>query len=81
MAGVDSAGLGEVLQNVLARFPDSDKARLVKVRLFFTYSRHPVNLFVMTAECIPNRHALRLSGPDPTPARDPPPNTTPRNAD
>lgn len=31
MAGVDSAGLGEVLQNVLGRFPDQDKGRLVKV--------------------------------------------------
>ncbi|KAI0757685.1 actin-like ATPase domain-containing protein [Daedaleopsis nitida] len=30
MAGVDSAGLGEVLQNILARFPDADKARLVR---------------------------------------------------
>ncbi|KAI0638787.1 actin-like protein Arp5p [Trametes polyzona] len=30
MAGIDSAGLGEVLQNVLARFPDLDKGRLVK---------------------------------------------------
>ena len=30
-AGVDSAGLGEVLQSVLARFPDpNDKARLVR---------------------------------------------------
>ena len=29
MAGVDSAGLGEVLQGVLARFPDADKGRLV----------------------------------------------------
>ncbi|KAL6305640.1 actin-like protein Arp5p [Sparassis latifolia] len=29
-AGVDSAGVGEVLQNVLARFPDHEKARLVK---------------------------------------------------
>ena len=33
MAGVDSAGLGEVLQNVLGRFPDQDKGRLVKVRV------------------------------------------------
>lgn len=33
MAGVDSAGLGEVLQNVLAGFPDSDKGRLVKVSI------------------------------------------------
>jgi len=29
MAGIDSAGLGEVLQNVLARFPDREKQRLV----------------------------------------------------
>ncbi|KAF8151988.1 actin-like protein Arp5p [Mycena galopus ATCC 62051] len=29
MAGVDSAGLGEVIQNVLARFPDDEKKRLV----------------------------------------------------
>jgi hypothetical protein len=34
MAGVDSAGLGEVIQNVLARFPDSEKERLVKVMSF-----------------------------------------------
>ena len=33
MAGVDSAGLGEVIQNILARFPDSDKSRLARVRL------------------------------------------------
>ena len=32
MAGVDSAGLGEVLQNVLARFSDPEKERLAKVR-------------------------------------------------
>jgi len=31
MAGVDSAGLGEVLQNVLAGFSDAEKGRLVKV--------------------------------------------------
>ncbi|TFY57542.1 hypothetical protein EVJ58_g6958 [Rhodofomes roseus] len=30
MAGVDSAGLGEVLQSVLSRFPDSEKGRLAK---------------------------------------------------
>ncbi|EMD41405.1 hypothetical protein CERSUDRAFT_109993 [Gelatoporia subvermispora B] len=30
MAGVDSAGLGEVLQMVLARFSDQEKGRLVK---------------------------------------------------
>jgi hypothetical protein len=31
MAGVDSAGLGEVLQNVLAGFRDSEKGHLVQV--------------------------------------------------
>lgn len=30
MAGVDSAGLGEVIQNVLARFTEEEKGRLVK---------------------------------------------------
>jgi hypothetical protein len=32
MAGVDSAGLGEVLQNVLASFSLADRERLVQVR-------------------------------------------------
>lgn len=31
MAGVDSAGVGEVLQSVLARFTEAEKARLVQV--------------------------------------------------
>lgn len=31
MAGVDSAGVGEVLQSVLARFSEAEKGRLVKV--------------------------------------------------
>ncbi|KAK7064825.1 hypothetical protein R3P38DRAFT_2826591 [Favolaschia claudopus] len=30
MAGIDSAGIGEVVQNVLARFSDAEKERLVK---------------------------------------------------
>lgn len=36
MAGIDAAGIGEVLQTVLARFPQDEKARLVKVRAFVT---------------------------------------------
>ena len=32
MAGVDSAGLGEVLQTVLASFSLADRGRLVQVR-------------------------------------------------
>ncbi|KAF8640654.1 hypothetical protein AX17_000311 [Amanita inopinata Kibby_2008] len=32
MAGIDSAGLGEVIQNILARFSETDKEKLVKVR-------------------------------------------------
>ena len=34
MAGVDSAGLGEVIQNILARFSEAEKGRLVKVSLW-----------------------------------------------
>ncbi|KAG5636547.1 hypothetical protein H0H81_007677 [Sphagnurus paluster] len=37
MAGVDSAGLGEVIQNILGRFPEQDKSRLVK-NIFLTGS-------------------------------------------
>ncbi|GLB36675.1 putative actin family protein [Lyophyllum shimeji] len=37
MAGVDSAGLAEVIQNILARFPDPEKGRLVK-NMFLTGS-------------------------------------------
>ncbi|KAF5377282.1 hypothetical protein D9615_006449 [Tricholomella constricta] len=37
MAGVDSAGLGEVVQNILARFSDPDKGRLVN-NVFLTGS-------------------------------------------
>jgi actin-related protein 5 len=47
MAGVDTAGLGEVIQNILARFSESAKSRLVKVRVSclprldaFTYDAH-----------------------------------------
>ena len=34
MAGIDAAGIGEVLQIVLARFSQEEKARLVKVGVF-----------------------------------------------
>ena len=34
MAGVDSAGLGEVIQNILSRFSEEEKGRLVKVSIF-----------------------------------------------
>ncbi|KAF7986150.1 hypothetical protein HWV62_38522 [Athelia sp. TMB] len=39
MAGIDSAGIGEIMQNVLAGFSDSEKGRLVK------------NIFVTGAPC------------------------------
>lgn len=40
MAGVDSAGVGEVIQNVLARFTEAEKGRLVNVslRYFFPHA-------------------------------------------
>ncbi|KAK0469867.1 chromatin remodeling complex subunit [Desarmillaria tabescens] len=37
IAGVDSAGVGEVIQNILSRFSDAEKARLVK-NIFLTGS-------------------------------------------
>lgn len=37
MAGIDSAGIGEVLQGVLAGFTDSEKGRLVKVRYILNW--------------------------------------------
>ncbi|KAF8876485.1 hypothetical protein BD779DRAFT_1613295 [Infundibulicybe gibba] len=37
MAGVDSAGLGEVIQHILSRFPDVDKGQMVK-NVFLTGS-------------------------------------------
>ncbi|TFK76616.1 actin-like protein Arp5p [Pluteus cervinus] len=37
MAGIDSAGLGEVIHNILTRFPDSEKSRLVN-NIFVTGS-------------------------------------------
>lgn len=35
MAGIDSAGLGEVIQNILARFSEAEKGRLVNVSFNF----------------------------------------------
>ena len=47
MAGVDSAGLGEVLQTTLARFTEAEKGRLVKV-----HAKYPCGLIVLlTALC------------------------------
>lgn len=43
MAGVDSAGLGEVVQNVLAPFSEAQKARLVNVRrTYVCETPHPL---------------------------------------
>jgi hypothetical protein len=64
MAGVDTAGLGEVIQNVLARFPDSEKGRLVKVcRLIGLTSEILLNSFraIACLECVSNWIALQTS--------------------
>ena len=37
MAGVDAAGLGEVIQNILAGFSEAEKARLVNVRTLILF--------------------------------------------
>lgn len=42
MAGVDSAGLGEVLQSILSRFPDSEKGRLAKVQTIAYHKSGPL---------------------------------------
>ncbi|KAJ3482992.1 hypothetical protein NLI96_g6604 [Meripilus lineatus] len=50
MAGVDCAGLGEVLQNVLARFSESEKARLVKGMADFAKTEEFAKVGVTKAE-------------------------------
>jgi hypothetical protein len=47
MAGVDSAGLGEVLQNVLASFSLADRERLVQVRAFLSLSLPPCLILIL----------------------------------
>ena len=47
MTGVDSAGLGEVLQNVLARFPDSDKERFVQVSVHCNRATSVIHQYVL----------------------------------
>lgn len=57
MAGVDSAGLGEVLQSILSRFSESEKARLVKVGFFV--SAFPATTHAR-AECIHHRRSIAI---------------------
>jgi hypothetical protein len=45
MAGVDSAGLGEVSQNILNRFSEAEKAKMVKVT---PASAHEMLLLIIT---------------------------------
>jgi hypothetical protein len=65
MAGVDSAGLGEVLQNVLAGFPDHEKARLVQVGV----PPHWLSVVSTNAYCSERlRHRFPISPTRPHPA-------------
>jgi hypothetical protein len=58
MAGVDSAGLGEVLQGILARFSEAEKARLVKVCfVFFTFQLQ----LIQSIECIHYWRSIAVS--------------------
>jgi hypothetical protein len=61
MAGVDSAGLGEVMQNVLARFSDHEKGRLAGV------CGMPDHCGALdstgTAECVCHRFTLKTPWP------------------
>jgi actin-related protein 5 len=64
MAGVDSAGLGEVLQNVLASFSTDDRGLLVQVRCLTPSPSCPSLPF----RCSPSCQNVFLTG---TPARMP----------
>jgi hypothetical protein len=48
MAGVDSAGLGEVLQNVITGFPDNEKGRFVQVRVILIYPSQGIHRLFRT---------------------------------
>jgi hypothetical protein len=78
MAGVDSAGLGEVLQTVLASFSQADRGRLVQARatlsLFFQrrgadYVAERLPHRLARANARPRRPSTRDATTDP-PARD-----------
>jgi hypothetical protein len=58
MAGVDSAGLGEVLQGILARFSEAEKARLVKVCFVSFISQLQL---MQNIECIHYRRSIAVS--------------------
>ncbi|KAJ3562095.1 hypothetical protein NP233_g9789 [Leucocoprinus birnbaumii] len=71
LAGVDSAGLGEVIQNVLARFSEAEKERLVD-NIFLTggpsqLSGLPVRLHTALRPVLPPEMPVRIrSAEDPT---------------
>ncbi len=72
MAGVDSAGLGEVLQNVLASFSVTDRGLLVQVLValfslsYFPDAHHPLD----DAERVPIGYARADAGSLGSPAGD-----------
>jgi hypothetical protein len=73
MAGVDSAGLGEVLQNVLASFSVADRGLLVQVLValfslsYFPDAHHPP---IDDAERVPIGYARADAGSLGSPPRD-----------
>jgi hypothetical protein len=58
MAGVDSAGVSEVLQSVLARFTEAEKARLVKVGFSFAVCAGADDVFL---ERVPHGRSVTVS--------------------
>lgn len=80
MAGVDSAGLGEVMQMVLARFSDQDKARLVKVRYYDFCDDAVYSHSERVTECLRHRWTIISSRPTSTIAGNSTPGSTARDA-
>lgn len=63
MAGVDSAGIGEVLQNILSRFSDAEKGRLVNVRPFYRTLPNITLTHLCALERLCDRRPVSAPGP------------------
>jgi hypothetical protein len=79
MAGVDSAGLGEVLQNVLAGFPDSDKSRFAQVSIYTIYYSSLVFTDTCYLECLRHRFTVPFTQPYSATAKHPSADPAPRD--
>jgi hypothetical protein len=77
MAGVDSAGIGEVIQNILAGFSADERGRLVKVSKDMVLRS---DLSIYNLECVLDWNTLSITGFDPQDAYNTETNPSTRNA-